>query len=69
MIQMKTLVIIILIYLLIMLDKGIIISNKQFLKDMRSYVEFNCKKYSMSMDYFNWLRDVIKNLKTITKKL
>ena len=33
-----------------MLDKTII-SNKQFLKDMRSYAFKECKKYSMSRDY------------------
>ena len=49
-----------------MLDKAIV-SNKQFLKDMRSYAAEECKKYSMSMEYYNWLRDAYKNLKTKTK--
>ena len=51
-----------------MLDK-VIVSNKTFLKDMRSYVANECKRYSQSKEYYNWLIDVIKKLKVKTKKL
>ena len=50
-----------------MLDKTII-SNKTFLKDMRSYVAQECKKYSQSREYYNWLRDAYKKFKNDNKK-
>ena len=50
-----------------MLDKAVI-SNKTFLKDMRSYVANECKKYSGSRDYYNWLRDAYKKFKNDNKK-
>jgi len=50
-----------------MLDKAVI-SNKKFLKDMRSYAAQECKKYSQSMEYFNWLKDAYKKFKNDNKK-
>ena len=50
-----------------MLDKAVI-SNKTFLKDMRSYVANECKRYSGSRDYYNWLRDAYKKFKNENKK-
>ena len=50
-----------------MLDKAVI-SNKTFLKDMRTYVAQECKKYSMSREYYNWLRDAYKKFKNDNKK-
>ena len=44
-----------------MLDKAIV-SNKTFLKDMRSYVAKECKKYSGSREYYNWLRDDLQKI-------
>ena len=45
-----------------MLDKAII-SNKKFLKDMRNYAANECKRYSQSKDYYNWLTDAYKKFK------
>ena len=50
-----------------MLDKAIV-SNKKFLKDMRSFAAQECKKYSQSMEYFNWLKDAYKKFKNDNKK-
>jgi len=50
-----------------MLDKAII-SNKTFLKDMRSYVANECKRYPMSREYYNWLLDAYKKFKNENKK-
>jgi len=50
-----------------MLDKAVV-SNKKFLKDMRSYAAQECKKYSQSMEYFNWLKDAYKKFKNDNKK-
>ena len=35
---------------------------------MRSYVAQECKKYSMSREYYNWLRDAYKKFKNDNKK-
>ena len=35
---------------------------------MRSYVVKECKKYSQSREYYNWLRDVYKKFKNENKK-
>ena len=50
-----------------MLDKAVV-SNKKFLKDMRSYAAQECKKYPQSMEYFNWLKDAYKKFKNDNKK-
>ena len=50
-----------------MLNKAIV-SNKTFLKDMRSYVASECKKYPENMKYFNWLRNEYKQFKNENKK-
>ncbi len=50
-----------------MLDKAVV-SNKKFLKDMRSYAADECKKYSLSRDYYNWLTEAYKKFKNENKK-
>jgi len=50
-----------------MLDKAVI-SNKTFLKDMRTYVARECKRYSQSKEYYNWLIDAYKKFKNENKK-
>ena len=50
-----------------MLDKAVI-SNNTFLKDMRSYVANECKRYSQSKVYYNWLIDAYKKFKSENKK-
>ena len=50
-----------------MLDKAIV-SNKTFLKDMRSYVANENKRYSGTREYYNWLIDAYKKFKNDNKK-
>ena len=45
-----------------------VVSNKKFLKDMRSYAASECNKHYQSMEYFNWLKDAYKKFKNENKK-
>jgi len=46
----------------------VIISNKQYLKDMRSYAFKEIKQYSMYGTYYNWLKNHYKQFKNDNKK-
>jgi hypothetical protein len=46
----------------------VIISNKQYLKDMRSYAFKEIKQYSMYGTYYNWLKTHYKQFKNDNKK-
>jgi len=46
----------------------VIVSNKQFLKDMKSYAFKEIKQYSMYGKYYNWLKTHYKEFKNDNKK-
>src|SRR5210317_238661 len=46
----------------------VIISNKQYLKDMRTYAFKEIKQYSMYGKYYNWLKTHYKEFKSDNKK-
>ena len=46
----------------------LIISNKQFIKDMRSYAFNEMKGYASSRTYYNWLQDAYKKFKKDNSK-